>query len=96
MGKHVTVNWRQVHKTIYDNLHFVVMLFLCLMLLWTLWDVAQERNDLLEENQQLIQNCEEDESCWDCEIMGNKVCGPVMNSFKEFGNGNTNIPSIGA
>lgn len=21
--------------------------------------------------------CEEDQSCWDCETMGNKVCGPV-------------------
>lgn len=22
--------------------------------------------------------CQEDEPCWDCETMGNRVCGPVM------------------
>lgn len=23
--------------------------------------------------------CEEDEPCWDCRTMGNKICGPDMN-----------------
>ena len=26
----------------------------------------------------LADHCEEDESCWDCATMGNRVCGPVV------------------
>lgn len=24
-----------------------------------------------------VDTCEEDESCWDCETMGNGICGPI-------------------
>lgn len=23
------------------------------------------------------QRCEEDQSCWDCSTMGNRICGPI-------------------
>jgi hypothetical protein len=28
-------------------------------------------------HEDLFPGCEEDEPCWDCETMGNSVCGPV-------------------
>ena len=29
-----------------------------------------------------VERCLEDEPCWDCETMGNRICGPVAETFE--------------
>lgn len=29
-----------------------------------------------------VQSCQEDMTCWDCETMGNLICGPIITGGK--------------
>jgi len=38
--------------------------------------LASPIDQLARFDEQVIANCTEDMDCWDCETMGNRICGP--------------------
>ena len=47
---------------------WAIVLALSPLLIFSAWQVADSR--------QQHQRCAEDDPCWNCETMGNRICGP--------------------
>jgi len=57
-------------RTTKELIAIIIVMLLCFVAAPTLegmWD------DPLQKT-----TCEEDQSCWNCETMGNKICGPEL------------------
>lgn len=47
------------------------------LMVYAIW-VVSIRTDVPADAEQQLTVCQEDEACWDCNTMGNKLCGTTV------------------